>query len=149
LKNILEELEVHRGKGINSHSMLTWDDIKAMRGSGISFASHGMYHSILTTLTPEQAQFEIVSSKHLIKEKTGIDVSFFSYPNGEPNDFNKEIIEMLKSAGYLAACSLIKGVNKNTSLFALRRYCVTYGMVSNMSGNFSKCLFEAKTSGIY
>lgn len=148
LKNILKELGVNCENGSNSHSMLTWNDIKIMEDSGVSFASHGMYHSILTTLTPEQAQSEIASSKRLIKEKTGIDVSFFSYPNGESNDFNKEIVEMLKGSGYRAACSLIRGSNKNAPLFALRRYCITYGMISNVFGNFSKILFEAKTANI-
>lgn len=149
LKNILKELGVNCQNGSNSHSMLTWDDIKIMKDSGVSFASHGMYHSILTTLTPEQAQFEICSSKRLIKEKAGIEVSLFSYPNGEPNDFNKEIVEMLRSCGYLAACSLIKGENNNASLFDLRRYCITSGVVSNALGNFSKSVFEAKTTDIF
>ena len=144
IKNILKELEAHPENNINPRTMLTWDEIKIMKNEGIAFGSHGMSHSILSTLSPEEAEFEIVASKQLIKEKTGIDVPFFSYPNGGMDDFNKQIIEILESAGYLAACSLIRGANKNTSLFALRRHCVTYGMVSNIFGNFSKSLFEAR-----
>lgn len=146
MNNILKELETDPENNINSQTMLTWDEIKIMKNEGIAFGSHGMSHSILSTLSPEEAEFEITASKQLIKEKTGIDALFFSYPNGEAEDFNEEIIEMLKSRGYRAACSLIKGANENTSLFALRRYCVTYGMVTNIFRNFSESLFEVRTS---
>lgn len=146
VKNILKELGTHPENKINPRIMLTWDEIKIMKNAGIYFGSHGMSHSILSMLSSEEVEFEIAASKQLIKEKTGIDVSFFSYPNGEADDFNEGTIELLKKRGYLAACSLIKGANKNTSLFALRRYCVTHGMVSNIFGNFSKSLFEVKTT---
>jgi len=143
MKIILKELEVHPETNSNSQAMLTWDDIKSTRNSGISFASHGMSHAILTTLSPEEAEFEITESKKIIEEKTGIAVHFFSYPNGGKKDFNEVIIQALKRNNYTAACGLIGGGNEqNTSLMELHRYCVTPGMATGLSGRFSKKLFE-------
>ena len=143
IKNILKELGVHPENNINSQSMLTWDDIKIMKDNGISFASHGMSHTILTTLSPEEAEFEITESKKMIEEKTGIAVHFFSYPNGGRKDFNEAIVQTLKKNNYTAACGLTRGGNdQNISLMELDRYCVTKCMIAGLSGRFSKKLFE-------
>jgi len=143
IKNILKELGVHPENNINSQSMLTWDDIKIMSDNGISFGSHGMSHTILTTLSPEEAEFEITESKKMIEEKTGIAVHFFSYPNGGRKDFNEAIIQTLKKNNYTAACGLTRGGNdQNISLMELDRYCVTKCMIAGLSGRFSKKLFE-------
>ena len=142
VKSMGEKLGVDLTDNTDSVSMLSWEDIKNMSNNGISFGSHGMSHSILTTLSPEDAKFEIAESKKIIKEKTGLDVKIFSYPNGSEKDFNEDIIQMLRNNRYIAACSLMRGVNNNVSLMALRRYYVGQEMITDLSGEFSATLFE-------
>ena len=40
-----------------------------MKEHGITFGSHGMSHSILTTLSPEGIRYEIAESKNIIRNR--------------------------------------------------------------------------------
>ena len=148
VKYLVDKLEPCSEATNNTAPILNWDEIKDMSESGISFGSHGMTHSILTTLDPEEIKYEITESKRILREQIGEDIRLFSYPNGGEKDFNQEIINLLIDNGYRAACTLIRGKNTNTSLFTLRRYCVTKGMISGINGHFSKSIFELQTSEI-
>jgi len=142
--------ELHVDKEDNSESrMLSWEEIKTMSKSGISFGSHGMSHSILTTLSKEEAEYEIKESKRIIKEKVGMDVNMYAYPNGSEKDFSDDVISLLKKYGYAAACTLMHGSNEDLQPFKLKRYNVTRGMITGLFGGFSHVLFETEISGIF
>jgi len=150
LESVVKELGVDIAGIAPKRPMLSWEEINHMKEYGITFGSHGMSHTILTKLTTEELEYEISESKRIIREKTGIDVVLFAYPNGLYTDFNGEIGHMLKKYDYRAAVTLIKGNNTfSESIFSLKRYCITAGMESSVLGRFSKTIFAVEMSGIY
>ncbi len=145
-----EELKVNPHSLKFNDQMLSWKEIGEMRSYGISFGSHTISHSILTRLPLEKAKYEIEKSKELLEGKLSEKISFFAYPNGSKNDFNGEIIQVLKDSGFSAACTLISGFNKgNTDLFALRRVCMTEGISVGFKGEFLEPYFALQMAGIF
>ena len=145
-----EELKVDPQSLKFNDQMLSWKEIGEMRRYGVSFGSHTISHSILTRLPLENAKYEIERSKELLEEKLREKVSFFAYPNGLKNDFNGEIIQILKDSGFSAAFTLMNGFNDgNTDLFALRRICMTEGISVGLNGEFSAPYFALKMAGIF
>ncbi len=122
--------------------MLTWPMVQEMGAGHISFGSHGLTHTILTTLSPQEARYELAGSRKLIYENTGAEPTCFAYPNGNEGDFNESMMALVKECGYRAACSLIAHGNSGDSLFALNRYCVTNRMLSSFLGGFSQSKLE-------
>lgn len=118
LKLSYEDLE---NEGI---MMLSWEEINEMLSSGLmTIASHTVNHPILTKIPFEIAKKEINESKREIEEKLGISVKYFSYPNGQLNDFNEEIIQFVKAIGYLAAFTTINKVNNTAEeIFKIGRF---------------------------
>ena len=105
-----------------SDLMLTWDEVRLMHASGISFGSHTVSHPILSSLSADRAQQEIYESKRIIEEKLAVTVKTFAYPNGRKCDYNETTKSILKEAGYYCALTTIFGANQNgQDLFELRR----------------------------
>ncbi|MDP8217552.1 MAG: polysaccharide deacetylase family protein [Candidatus Theseobacter exili] len=124
--------------------ILTWDNVKTLISSGISIGSHTQSHAILTRVSEEQAYKEITNSKTCIEEKTGYKISCFAYPNGMQSDFSSKTHNMLRSAGYEAAFTLLHGPAKLSEIrqnpLAIRRIYI--------SGKDNMPRFIAKLSGI-
>lgn len=118
---IIDELEANDMSEL-SDLMLTWEQIKEMHESGISFGSHTVTHPIMSKISIERAREELVESKRTIEENLGSPVISFAYPNGKKEDFHDGIKEVLKEAGYSCAFTTIFGVNDTWSdLYELRR----------------------------
>ena len=105
---------------------LTWDQVGEMYDNGIEFGSHTCSHPILSTLTSEKLNHEILDSKREMETRLGVEISSFSYPNGQPEDINDIVIQMTQKAGYSCAVTTIKGFNdtKNTNPFLLKRMSI-------------------------
>ena len=88
--------------------MLSWEQVREMSDSDISFGSHTLTHPFLTRIPRKQAQREIRLSRDIIEQKIGKPVTTFAYPSG---NFDSEIKEIVKAAGYTAAVSTIPGYN--------------------------------------
>ena len=106
-----------RYKDAEKDRFLTWEEIKKMLDSGISFGSHTLSHPHLTQIDDSVLWNEIVKSKEVIKEKTGKNVEWFCYPFG---DVNENIASLVKKAGYSGAVLTYKK-NVPETLFTLRR----------------------------
>jgi peptidoglycan/xylan/chitin deacetylase (PgdA/CDA1 family) len=148
--DLLKGLDVRYDDIKNSDLMLTWEDIAGMNNGLITFGNHGISHTIMTNLTPEEVSRELEDSKKILEQKTGLQVSFFAYPNGRRTDFNAEIKLSLKNSGYSCACTLINGFNKpGIDRFELRRTCISSGASLGLSGKFSIPIFAAEISGVF
>jgi peptidoglycan/xylan/chitin deacetylase (PgdA/CDA1 family) len=123
LDKMFDYLQLGRADLANNNLMLSWHEIDEMHKSGlISFGSHTMSHPILTMVSLEQAKYEIQQSAKIIEENLREPVRFFSYPNGDYNDFNEDIKDLVKKSGYLCGCSTVdKFNNGGMDLFALCR----------------------------
>jgi peptidoglycan/xylan/chitin deacetylase (PgdA/CDA1 family) len=80
--------------------LVNWQEVEEMSGYGISFGSHSCTHRILTHLSREEVRKELRDSRDCLRERRIRAVPVFCYPNG---DFNQEVIQEVRRAGYEAA----------------------------------------------
>ena len=135
--DICRSLDVDTDQKFDAEScyhMLRKDAIRIMTSSGlIEFGAHTHSHSILSRLSPDQSQAEILNSLRLVEQFTGKTCTLFAYPNGSQDDYDLSSIDSLKSSGVRAAVSTVSGPNStDTPPLELRRYGV--GSDLNFSG---------------
>lgn len=86
---------------VGKPAYLTWDMIREMHASGlIYFGAHSVHHYQLTSLSSEQAFYEIEESKKVLQDNLGVPINFMAYPYGSTND---NVINLVKKAGYVGA----------------------------------------------
>lgn len=113
-------------------SALTWDEVKEMAGSNISFQPHTKNHLLLSTVSEQEAREEICGSKNAIEQKLGIKTDIFAFPCGNKSAFSKSHEVMVEEAGFKAAFSTYEGVVCGDSgLYSLPRLGIsgTYNML--------------------
>lgn len=97
---------------------MTAHDLKGLK-SFVDIGSHSLAHRRLTGLSDKEVEEEALRSKHFLEDITGRPVRLFSYPHGA---FGRGVKEIVKRAGYHAACSSRYGNNDyKTDLFELKR----------------------------
>ena len=109
---------------------LTWEQVRAMSQSGITFGAHTQSHPILTRMPLDAAREEITGSIARIKAETRCDVTSFAYPNGQLLDFNKSLVDILKEVGIKVAFTLLPGPSRPEEVrnapWAIRRIFVSH-----------------------
>jgi peptidoglycan/xylan/chitin deacetylase (PgdA/CDA1 family) len=100
-----------RYKNKKKDRFLTWNEIIEMSKNGVEIGSHSLTHPALTELKKEDMEKEIINSKKIIEDRISKEVKFFSYPYGV---YNKEVIEVVKKAGYEGALVNRKKIMKIT-----------------------------------
>jgi peptidoglycan/xylan/chitin deacetylase (PgdA/CDA1 family) len=107
---------------------LSIDEVRKADPSTIRFGAHSHTHCILRNESTARRQEEIRLSVRKVEEWTGLPVRLFSYPNGEPGDFDDADKQTLRAEGIQAAVTGIGGANtRPVDLLALRRYPLTLG----------------------
>ena len=107
--------------------MLTWDQVKEMHNSGMSFEAHTRTHAFIDELPEEEARKEVEDCVNSLKNNLNTSIHYFSYPRGR---FTEKLQPLLESAGIRAAVTTDQGQNRSgTNLFQLKRldagYCRT------------------------
>ncbi len=85
---------------------LTWEQLFEMQASGIEFGSHTLDHTVLTDLTLNAIDRELIGSKNALQKRLGRPIDFLAYPCGFTN---ADIKAHAKSAGYRAAFTVELG----------------------------------------
>jgi len=111
-----EVLGVTMPRSVGRGDLLTWDEVRAMGSSGFSFGSHTLSHAILTELSATQARRELVESRARIEDELNESIRTLAYPNGTATDFNPQVEEMAKDAGYSAAFTLAPGPARSSEV---------------------------------
>jgi peptidoglycan/xylan/chitin deacetylase (PgdA/CDA1 family) len=102
---------------------LTWQQVAEMSRKGVEMGSHTMTHPFLSRVDRRHLFDELSQSKTLIEQHTGSPVRVVAYPNGQRQDFNDEVKQAVREAGYSIGLSYVDGVNPLSGLdrFALKR----------------------------
>ena len=86
-----------------------------------------------------------------IEKRLGKPITTFSYPNGLADDFDKEIINIVKESGFICAVTAIpKMVTSGTDLYELGRLPPGWSYDTFkffISGLYSSCAFNQKMKG--
>ncbi len=95
-----------------SYEPLSWDEIRALAKEGVEFGAHTRSHPILSRLpNRERMREEIAGSKQRLEEELGGRVLHFCYPNGTPEDYNEEAVEVVRECGFQTAVTAVRGIN--------------------------------------
>ncbi len=110
--------------GIKKQQMLNENDINQWINSGMEIGSHTQNHTDLTNCSNEVAVNEIFQSKTDLEKKFQVPINHFCYPYG---NFDDEIVNIIKKAGYQTATTTIRGRSKKANNFlTLPRVSVTH-----------------------
>ena len=103
---VLRQLEEQLGRGEAPPTVLDWDQIRRMTRGPISLGAHTHRHYLLSTLGDDELFTEVETSMRLIRERVGVTVTSFAYPNGEREDYDARSIEVLRRLGlrYATTC---------------------------------------------
>jgi peptidoglycan/xylan/chitin deacetylase (PgdA/CDA1 family) len=103
------DLDVAIPENVFAGLYLSWDQVRELRGDIIEFGAHTVSHPILSKISIQEAENELVESKKHIEHEIGTAVRTFAYPNGGRSDFSPEVVELVKKTGYEMAFSLMPG----------------------------------------
>jgi len=107
------------GQKVNDNQIMSWDDIRSLAKAGFSFYSHTANHPRLPDLTDEAILDELTISRQALEFQLGQKEHLFCYPFSA---FDDRIARLVKSAGYLCACTTLPGINYiDTDVYFLRR----------------------------
>jgi peptidoglycan/xylan/chitin deacetylase (PgdA/CDA1 family) len=101
---------------VGSSKTLSWDLIREMAANGLDIQGHTKTHRNLTLINKEESfreyfesiKKDLFESARIIKAKTGKEVKYVSYAEGETNHL---VIELVKKEGYLGAFTVKRGGN--------------------------------------
>jgi peptidoglycan/xylan/chitin deacetylase (PgdA/CDA1 family) len=77
-----------------------WTEVQAMSRQRVTFGGHGVDHLLLTQVSDEEADAEVMGSKIELDQRVGEAVPTFSYPNGY---YTPRVAAKARSAGYRLA----------------------------------------------
>jgi peptidoglycan/xylan/chitin deacetylase (PgdA/CDA1 family) len=95
--------------------MLTWEQVREMSRSGISFGAHTVTHPVLSQVDTNVLRSEIESSKAEIESNTAQPVRTFAYPFGRKQHYPPAAPIILKSLGFSCAVTTEPGSNGSES----------------------------------
>jgi peptidoglycan/xylan/chitin deacetylase (PgdA/CDA1 family) len=121
----LRSLKVHPALG-EFDACLNRQQLREMASEGMEIGSHSAFHSSLARLPLEEARDLIVRSKREIESLSGKPCLHFSFPFGSRDDYNENLIALVKEAGFLTCMLNIHGFNHlSNELFCYKRIIMT------------------------
>jgi hypothetical protein len=111
LDSLEEEVNKKPSLSYSDNRFMTWAEVREMTGNGMEIGSHSLTHSSLARLPFSEAAQEIKKSKEVIEENLKKPCEHFAFPFGGKNDFNQELINCVKEAGFRTCLSNLHGYN--------------------------------------
>jgi peptidoglycan/xylan/chitin deacetylase (PgdA/CDA1 family) len=123
--------------------LMTWDHVKEMSASGITFGSHTCTHKRLSLIGDNHIiKKELLQSKKTLREVIGDKRFGFAYPYGRETDYTAESITVVAKEGYQYACTAVVKEFENTdSIYEIPRI--------GISRNDTQMSFRLKTETTY
>ena len=82
---------------VGKPNFLNWDQVREMQSWGMSIQSHGHEHVYLSDLTKEQQRYQLQTSKSILENELGENVSILAPPGGR---FNQDTQDLITELGY-------------------------------------------------
>jgi len=113
LNQMALELQVSL-EGRNEYRLMTYEELKKISESPyVTIGGHTVTHSCLANETGELQKWEIGSSKSEIENIIGKEITVFSYPFGQIEDFTEETIHIAKQYGYKKVFAAYAGLTSH------------------------------------
>ena len=106
---------------------LNWPQVKSLSGNDLfSIGGHSHTHPVLEHLKDEELAGEIGKSMVMLKDNAGVEVKYYSYPQGLSWCYSDRVIKVLKRYGIVCCPTAEAGINRvGDDLFRLKRIMVT------------------------
>ena len=104
---------------------VSWEQLKEMAADPlVTIASHSVTHpKDLRLLSDEQLKMEIEQSKQILEAQLGIDIRYFTYPEGK---YDQRVAKFVEKAGYLSALTMSdtdeRFAGESESMLAIARF---------------------------
>ena len=108
---------------------LDWDDARQMAESSlVDIGAHTVDHASLARLPNAEMRDQIDRSVETVSQEIGGQCNLFSYPEGQPDDYDDRVIAHLRDHGINHAPSAIDGHNdlEKTDPFHIKRIMVGF-----------------------
>jgi len=100
---------------------ISWIEVEELsKNQLISFQSHGVTHSAVSSFNEEEIEFEMINSKKIIESHTNKKVHSFCYPYGSKESIGN-IAPKVAAKHFSSAVTLIHGRLKKKDIFYLPR----------------------------
>jgi len=104
------------------HPMMSWDQVRELCRLGFEIGAHTINHVDLRKVPVKLAREEIGGSKAQIEREISRAVKAFSVPFGDTSSISRDIIGVVREAGFECCFSAHGGkVTKDSDLFELHR----------------------------
>jgi peptidoglycan/xylan/chitin deacetylase (PgdA/CDA1 family) len=91
----------------------------------IDIGGHTVNHPSLAALAREEQRAEIIRGRDMLEAWLGKPLRTFAYPYGTRQDYTPETVDLVRAAGFRAACTTVHGsIESGDDLFMLRRCAV-------------------------
>ena len=100
--------------GRQEYRSMNADEIVGLSKSGvIDIGAHTITHPVLAALSAEEQSDEIVGSQKKLESILGRSVNTIAFPYGNTGDFTPQTLEIVRQAGFKAACTTVSGTVTN------------------------------------
>ena len=109
-----------------THRILSPDEVIRLAKEGlVEIGTHGVTHSVLSTLPLAAQRDEIQGSKVRLEVILGRPVTSFSYPYGALSDYTVDTVNLVREAGFVCACSnFAKAIRRGADFYQMPRFLV-------------------------
>ena len=111
------------------YAFMNWDQVREMDASPlVDFGAHTVDHVSLTKINKDKMRWQIDESVSMVTRELGHPCEFFSYPEGQSDDYDFNVIAYLRAVGFDHALASIDGCNDlaSTDPFDIRRIMVGF-----------------------
>ena len=96
---------------IGDELLMTWDQVRALRGAGMDVQSHTRNHRVLHTLPKSELRAELEGSRVDLERELGKRVCAVAYPTGVPIVGEPTLERAVRDAGYEIGLTNATGTN--------------------------------------
>ena len=96
------------GVPAQTNIVLGWDSLRTLAGEGVTLGAHTKHHPILSCITLDELQDEVMGSLQHLTRETGSVPLTFAYPSGI---HNQAAVSVVERAGFKVAFITQRGIN--------------------------------------
>jgi len=127
IQNLSREAKVNPSyKFSKNYRVMSWSQVKTISTNSLfEVGGHSLDHNILSRLPITKMRINIKKSIKILETKLKKKIIHYSYPEGQPSDYNNNVKIFLKSLGIKCCPTAINGIAKiDDNSFELRRIMV-------------------------
>jgi peptidoglycan/xylan/chitin deacetylase (PgdA/CDA1 family) len=121
----LRSLAAPDGSDAVAPRTLTLAEVALLDGGPVEVGAHTVTHPVLSQLSPQRQEDEIVRSKQELESAVDRPISSFAYPYGASGDFDRRTVALVRANGFDHACTSVPGrLSPRADRFRLPRLAV-------------------------